>query len=111
VAFGLAFHELATNAAKYGALSVPQGWVEVEWSVETREGAAPEDGERRLIVLWSERGGPPVTPPTRRGFGSRVIEQGLAYDLDGTIGLEFPPDGVRCAISVPHRALERDGHD
>lgn len=110
VAFGLAFHELATNAAKYGALSVPQGWVEVAWSISAQDGGA-QDGERRLAVLWSERDGPPVTPPDRRGFGSRLIEQGLAYDLDGTIRLEFAPDGVRCAISVPHRALERDGHD
>ncbi|HYH39523.1 MAG TPA: HWE histidine kinase domain-containing protein [Azospirillum sp.] len=106
VAFGLAFHELATNAAKYGALSVPQGRIEVTWSL-----ADAGNGERRLEVRWSEHDGPPVAPPTRRGFGSRVIEQGLAYDLNGSIRLAFEPEGVRCAISVPHRALERDGHE
>ncbi|WP_431858503.1 sensor histidine kinase [Azospirillum sp.] len=106
VAFGLAFHELATNAAKYGALSVPQGWIEVTWSLADAGG-----GERRLEVRWCEHDGPPVAPPTRRGFGSRVIEQGLAYDLNGSIQLAFEPDGVRCAISVPYGALERDGQE
>ncbi|WP_158283957.1 HWE histidine kinase domain-containing protein [Azospirillum sp. TSO22-1] len=106
VAFSLAFHELATNAAKYGALSVPQGWIEVTWSLADAGG-----GERRLEVRWRERDGPPVAPPTRRGFGSRVIEQGLAYDLNGSIQLAFEPEGVRCAISVPYRALERDGQE
>jgi two-component sensor histidine kinase len=92
IAMALAFHELATNAAKYGALSVGGGWVECAWSV-----AGP--GER-LHLIWSERGGPRVAPPTRAGFGTRLIERGLAADLRGRVELSYPPGGVICAIEA-----------
>lgn len=91
VSFSMAFHELTTNAVKHGALSRPGGRVEVEW----RRGAG------RLEVTWSETGGPPVAPSPRRGFGSSLIERGLAYELHGSVRLEFRPEGVRCLIDVP----------
>lgn len=93
VSFGMAFHELTTNAAKYGALSRSGGCVEVSW----RRAAG------RLRVIWTERGGPPVSPPPRRGFGSTLIERGLAYEMHGDVRLDFRPEGVRCLIDVPLR--------
>ncbi len=86
----LALHELATNAAKYGALSRSEGRVALRWSVQ----------DDRLDLDWHESGGPHVVPPSRRGFGSRLIETALARELDGQTRLEFAPDGVRCRIAV-----------
>jgi two-component sensor histidine kinase len=101
VALGMAIHELVTNAVKYGALSVPGGRVAVAWSVRAPgragDGAGPR---RRLNLTWSEAGGPPVTPPSRRGFGSRLIERGLARELGGTARIEFAPEGVRCVMDL-----------
>lgn len=94
LSLNLALHELATNAAKYGALSTSDGRVEVRWS--TAEG--------RLLLAWTERGGPPVAPPERRGFGSRLLERGVAAELGGAVTLAFQPDGLRCRIEAP---LER----
>lgn len=94
VTISMALHELCTNAAKYGALSTPGGAVSAIWRVE----AAPEP---RLRLVWRESGGPPVSPPGRRGFGSRMIEQALAADLRGSATLEFRPDGVICEIDAP----------
>lgn len=93
LSLSLALHELATNAAKYGALASPAGKVSVRWSLEA--------GPRRLSLVWRERGGPAVTPPTRRGFGSRLIERGLAQDLGGSVALTFEPAGVVCIIEAP----------
>jgi PAS domain S-box-containing protein len=92
VTMGMAFHELATNAVKYGALSVAGGKVLVAWRMSP---------PGRLHVEWQEMGGPPVSPPQRRGFGSRLIEQALASDLDGDARLYFPSEGVRCCIDIP----------
>jgi two-component sensor histidine kinase len=97
LALGLLFHELATNAVKYGALSLAEGWVDVTWNV--RE----ESGGGRLVLEWLERGGPPVSPPTRRGFGSRLIERSLKGHLGGEAVLEFAADGLRCHIRLPLR--------
>ena len=72
LALGIAFHELATNAVKYGAFSNEAGSILIAWTIEPR----PEGN--RLILRWQEKDGPPVTPPSRKGFGSRVIERGLA---------------------------------
>jgi two-component sensor histidine kinase/PAS domain-containing protein len=91
LALSLALHELATNATKYGALSQSQGRVALSW--------ATHNGE--LNLSWCESGGPQVVPPSRRGFGSRLLEDGLLHDVHGQTRLEFAPDGVRCAITVP----------
>jgi signal transduction histidine kinase/DNA-binding response OmpR family regulator len=99
VILSMALNELATNAAKYGALSVENGAVEVNWTVV--EPAAPEMGSSLLDLHWRERGGPKVSPPTRRGFGSRLIERGLAHELGAEINLTFDPAGVRCRVRVP----------
>lgn len=95
VALGMAFHELVTNAAKYGALSVPSGRVAVIWGVR-----ATADG-RWLRLDWLETGGPTVAMPRRKGFGSRLIEQGLAHELAGEVRLDFAPAGVRCTMELP----------
>ncbi|MBS0296289.1 MAG: PAS domain-containing protein [Proteobacteria bacterium] len=92
VALGLLFHELATNAAKYGALSAPEGRIEVSWSV---------DDAARLALEWREGGGPPVSAPARRGFGSRLIERSLKGALRGEATLDFAPDGLRCHVELP----------
>ncbi|HZH28996.1 MAG TPA: HWE histidine kinase domain-containing protein [Azospirillaceae bacterium] len=104
VALGLSIHELATNAAKYGALATADGRVEVDWRVEP---GGPTGA--RLLLEWRERDGPPVAPPQRRGFGSRLIERGLAYELGGEVRLLFDPEGVRCLVSLSDWMLEQSG--
>jgi PAS domain S-box-containing protein len=93
--FNMAFHELATNAAKYGALSVPGGAVSVRWRSQAAEGG------QALQLTWQERGGPAVEPPQRRGFGSMLIEQALAAEFGGAIEIAFPPPGVTCTMRLP----------
>lgn len=88
LSMALIFHELATNAVKYGALSVETGRVDLTWTLE---------GEA-LTLTWAERGGPPVTPPTRRGFGSRLIERGLRGELRGAAQMSYPPEGFVCVM-------------
>jgi PAS domain S-box-containing protein len=103
VTLNLALHELATNAAKYGALSLPGGRIEVTWDLEQRlRNATPV-----VTILWRERGGPPVRPPERRGFGSRLLEHALPHDSGGEVTLNFPPEGVECRIRLPLVARER----
>jgi PAS domain S-box-containing protein len=96
LAIAMALHELQTNAAKHGALSVDAGRVEVGWSVE---GEPPT-----LCLTWRERGGPPVTEPAKRGFGLFMIERILAQDLGGEVEVAFAPDGLVCRIRA---GLER----
>ncbi|WP_395672629.1 HWE histidine kinase domain-containing protein [Phenylobacterium sp.] len=100
VALGMAFHELATNAVKYGALSTPTGRVSV------RSRVMLSDAGHRLIVEWTESGGPPVTKPHRRGFGGRLLEQGLAGELRGEVKLDYRPEGLFCRIELPMQGLE-----
>ena len=95
LALGLLFHELATNAAKYGALASGDGQVEVVW--EIRE----QGGLEALEIDWREHDGPPVVAPTRRGFGSRLIERSLQGHLGGEATLTYAPEGVRCRIRLP----------
>ena len=92
VSLVMALHELGTNAAKYGALSAPAGRVTIGWDVA--------DGDR-LRLEWRERGGPPVKPPGKRGFGLRMIERALASDLAGGAEIEFAPQGLVCRIDAP----------
>jgi two-component sensor histidine kinase len=96
-ALAMVLHELATNAAKYGALSVPGGEVRVQWSV---------DRAGRLVLRWTESNGPPVQPPTRSGLGSQVIERSVRDQLDGAVQLDWPVDGLVCAISIPAGRLQ-----
>jgi len=90
-ALGLVLHELATNAAKHGALSVASGSVSLAWRL---------DGDR-LCLTWRESGGPLVTEPAHRGFGSTLIKDSIPYELAGSVALEFAPGGVRCTIAFP----------
>ena len=95
LALGLAFHELTTNAAKYGALTSPTGNIRVAWDVEgTSE-------SRTLEIKWTESGGPPVKKRERRGFGSTLIERGLSLELDGEVQLDFAPGGLVCTMAIP----------
>jgi len=94
IAMALAFHELATNAAKYGALSNGSGEIELDWRME--ETADPP----KLQLSWRERGGPPVIPPTRKGFGSRLIQRGLAAEFVGEVRMDFPTSGLVCEMEV-----------
>ncbi|WP_074078423.1 PAS domain S-box protein [Microvirga massiliensis] len=93
----MALHELCTNAAKYGALSNATGRVHIGWHVTDGSGG------RRLHLRWAERGGPAVLPPRSRGFGSRLIERGLARELDADVRLDYAPSGVICTIGAPLR--------
>lgn len=92
LAFGMVLHELTINAVKYGALSVSRGHVAVTWVNEDN---------RMLVVTWIESGGPAVQVPSRRGFGRRMIEQGLAYELAGKVTLDFAVTGLQARIEVP----------
>jgi PAS domain S-box-containing protein len=94
LALSMAVHELATNAAKYGALSVPEGQVSISWSVMPGR-------PRQLTLCWQERGGPPVALPERRGFGTRLIERSLAQELAGDVSLAYIPTGVVCTVKAP----------
>jgi PAS domain S-box-containing protein len=94
LALGLAFHELATNAAKYGALSAPTGYLRVSWQLLN---PSPSRG---LRLEWAEAGGPAVKKPPRRGFGLSVIERGLALELGGKVTLDFRPSGVICSMEI-----------
>ena len=94
VTLNMAFHELATNAIKYGALSTSEGGVEVTW---TPEGAG-------VVIEWCEFGGPAVNRPNRRGFGSRLIEQALPREMSGEAKLIFDPAGLRCRMTFPFTA-------
>lgn len=91
LALSMALHELGTNALKYGALGAASGRVRVTWTVAAG----------RLDLTWAEEGGPPVTAPTRKGFGTRLISQALARELRGKVRLDYDPAGVRCEISFP----------
>ncbi|HEX5280937.1 MAG TPA: HWE histidine kinase domain-containing protein [Micropepsaceae bacterium] len=95
LAFCMVTHELATNAAKYGALSTPVGHVSIEWTIATK------DHQPWLSLHWAEKGGPAATPPTRRGFGSRLIEHSIRKDLAGEAELQYLPAGLQCRLAFP----------
>jgi two-component sensor histidine kinase len=90
-AIAVTLHELATNAAKYGALSVPAGKVQVEWS----------HSEDRLVFRWTERSGPLVKPSKDRGVGMRVMESMIRNQLNGAIRFDWRPEGLACEIVLP----------
>jgi PAS domain S-box-containing protein len=96
-AIGLALHELATNAGKYGALSTNVGRIDISWAI---------DGDT-LAMSWTEHGGPPVSVPTRRGFGTIVMEEMVGYSVDGAVDLDYAPSGLAWRLTCPQRnALE-----
>lgn len=96
-ALAMVLHELATNATKYGALSAPGGRVDVSWSRQ-------EAGD--LTIRWTETGGPPVTPPTRRGLGAVMLSRALAGGLGGGTTMDWRPEGLVCELRLPGEALE-----
>ncbi len=91
VSLSMVIHELCTNAVKYGALSVPDGRISIVWTIA--------DG--RFKLRWKESGGPRVEPPSRKSFGSRLIEQALPGQLSGKARLRFEPDGLNCEVNIP----------
>ena len=93
ISLSMAFHELSTNAVKYGALSNPNGYVDIGWRRKS-PGA--------VEINWKERGGPTVAAPVRRGFGITLLESGLAQDLEGVVELKFDADGVQCRLAFSH---------
>lgn len=95
LALGMAFHELATNAAKYGSLSTLAGQVRVTWEVLR----SSEAGTLRLT--WAETGGPPVKDTGHKGFGSILVERRLSLELDGEVRLDFDPTGLVCTMQIP----------
>jgi PAS domain S-box-containing protein len=102
LSLALMLHEMTTNALKYGALSVPEGHVELSWAI-----AAGDEGPN-LRLSWCERGGPPVVPPTRKGFGTRLIERGLTGQIGGVLSLDYPPEGLTCTVDAPLRDFQAE---
>ncbi len=95
LAIAMALQELATNATKYGSLSTGAGRIDIDWTI------VPGAGGAKLRLVWAESGGPPVSPPARRGFGSRLLERGLAREIGGDVRLSFAPGGVVCTMEGP----------
>ena len=96
VTLGMAMHELITNAVKYGALSTHSGHVDIRWDLDLEGGAEPA-----LEFTWCERGGPAITNVGRHGFGSRLLQEGLARELNGDVDLKFEESGAVCQIRLP----------
>jgi two-component sensor histidine kinase len=94
LSFGMIFHELATNAAKYGALSAPDGRVLVDWAIS-------DHADPVLSLTWREVDGPPAVPPARKGFGSRLIERNVRHDLAGEVKLDYANSGFSAEITAP----------
>jgi two-component sensor histidine kinase len=100
LALAMVLHELATNAAKYGGLSVPSGRIDLRWSIAT------QDDARWLELTWMEKDGPPVSEPARRGFGARLIERSIGMELGGKVELRFLSAGLQCFVTLPLAAIE-----
>ena len=98
----LVLHEMMTNAAKYGALSVEEGRLAITWSLEKTG---------NLVLLWEERGGPPVAPPKRRGFGTIVIEQSIPFELRGETSIEHRAEGIRAQFMIPYDFVRKGGEE
>jgi PAS domain S-box-containing protein len=99
VPLSMVLHEMTTNAAKYGALSSPQGAIEITWQVS---------GNKSVELVWQERGGPPVEAQGSAGFGTKLIDQVVSYDLDGSTKLDFDPAGARWTVAFPVSGLGRE---
>jgi two-component sensor histidine kinase len=92
----MVLHELVTNAGKYGALSIPGGNVSVSWECPSRGDVMPV-----LIIVWREKGGPPVTAPSQTGYGTSLICDLIPHELGGKVDLAFSFEGVCCTIEIP----------
>jgi two-component sensor histidine kinase/PAS domain-containing protein len=103
LAVAIALHELCTNAVKYGSLSKAGGSVEISWRIEP----SASDGDQ-LVLHWIESGGPPVTEPTRKGFGSRLLGKGLADQLKGEVKVSYTPTGLSYSFRAPLKFLETE---
>jgi PAS domain S-box-containing protein len=103
LALGVAFHELATNAVKHGAFSNDAGSILIAWTI------GPTPKGNRLILHWREKDGPAAAPPSHKGFGSRVIERGLAHELGAVVHLDHRADGLVCTIDIPAPQAACDG--
>jgi two-component sensor histidine kinase len=103
-AMAMVLHELATNAAKYGALSTKHGRVSIRW--EQRRNARPRS---HLVLEWREVGGPPVTAPSKPSYGTSTIRDLIPYEFGGTVELVLAQEGVRCRLKLPSDWLSSDG--
>ena len=99
VSLALAIHELATNAIKYGALSNADGTIAIAWQLAT-------DPDQTFTFEWTESGGPIIAPPTRRGFGSRLVERVLRADFNSPATIAYPPTGLTLSITTPAANLQ-----
>jgi two-component sensor histidine kinase len=99
LSLSMVIHELSTNATKYGALSVKEGRVSISWFVSL-------DNPKRFIMHWKERDGPAVSEPSRKSFGSRLIEQALPGQLKGEARLRFDPGGLSCEVNIPLSVMQ-----
>jgi two-component sensor histidine kinase len=99
VSLSMVIHELCTNATKYGALSVPNGKVSIRWAIA-------DEPIKRFKLRWVESGGPPVKEPTRKSFGSQLIEKALPGQLKGEARLRFPPTGLICEVNIPLTSMQ-----
>ena len=93
----LALHELATNSVKYGALSVAEGMLAVEWSVE----------DNVMTMVWTEAGGPPVHPPTSHGFGTKIMNAGIKHQIGGDVAFDWRPTGLQCTLRIPLERVDK----
>ncbi len=98
VSLSMVIHELCTNAVKYGALSSANGRIAISWTVEQEP--------KRFRLRWIERGGPLVVEPTRKSFGSKLIEQALPGQLQGEARLHFAPEGLICDVNIPLSVMQ-----
>src|SRR6478735_9599086 len=99
IALSMVIHELCTNAVKYGALSARAGHVSISWAIS-------QDDSKRFKLHWKERGGPTVREPSRKSFGSRLIEQALPGQLQGEARLRFEADGLSCEVNIPLNVVQ-----
>jgi two-component sensor histidine kinase len=104
-AMAMVLHELATNAAKYGALSTKEGYVSIRWDQQLNgRGHSPP-----LVLEWRESNGPPVIAPGNPGYGTSTIRDLIPYEFGGTVDLEFAPEGIRCRVELPAAWLSSGG--
>ena len=103
LSMSLSIHELATNAAKYGAMSVPDGRVRIFWNIDAEA--------QNFVFTWQELNGPPVTAPDSTGFGSRLITRVLAADFDGKVTIEYKPEGLICTLIAPLQKIVDNNPD